>query len=196
MSEFDPAPSSDSLERERAVRRESRDARQRVREALLSLREPTGVNAIADRADCAPNTGRKHLGDLAGLGIARVETDGTTTRYHRNESFVRWRRVNRLAEQLDDAELLDRIEAGGSVFLGPFSPVAAGDYAAGPNHVLPTGGLAKTTGGLSVDHFPVSQTVQRLDRDALADISETVTTLAETEGLEAHAESVRKRFEE
>ena len=96
----------------------------------------------------------------------------------------------------NDEELLDRIEAGGSVFLGPFSPVAAGDYAAGPNHVLPTGGLAKTTGGLSVDHFLVSQTVQRLDRDALADISETVTTLAETEGLEAHAESVRKRFEE
>ncbi|MDZ7746368.1 MAG: histidinol dehydrogenase [Halobacteriales archaeon] len=95
----------------------------------------------------------------------------------------------------NDEELLDRIEVGGSVFLGPYSPVAAGDYAAGPNHVLPTGGLAKTTGGLSVDHFLVSQTVQRLDRDALENIAETVTTLAETEGLDAHAESVRKRFE-
>ncbi|PSQ53462.1 histidinol dehydrogenase [Halobacteriales archaeon SW_8_65_20] len=96
----------------------------------------------------------------------------------------------------NDEALLDRIEAGGSVFLGPHAPVAAGDYAAGTNHVLPTGGLAKTTGGLSVDQFLVSQTVQRLDRDALTDLSETVTTLAETEGLEAHAESVRKRFEE
>ena len=96
----------------------------------------------------------------------------------------------------NDETLLDRIGAGGSVFLGPYSPVAAGDYAAGPNHVLPTGGLAKTTGGLSVDHFLVPQTVQRLDRDALDDLADTVTALAEAEGLEAHAESVRKRFDE
>ncbi|WP_255149127.1 histidinol dehydrogenase [Halorarius halobius] len=95
----------------------------------------------------------------------------------------------------NDEELLERIEVGGSVFLGPCSPVAAGDYAAGPNHVLPTGGLARTQGGLSVDEFLVSQTVQRLDREALDDIADTVTALAEAEGLEAHAESVRKRFE-
>jgi histidinol dehydrogenase len=79
--------------------------------------------------------------------------------------------------------------------LGPHSPVAAGDYAAGPNHVLPTNGGAKRYGGLSVDTFLRSSTVQRLDRDALADLSETITTLAEAEGLEAHAESVRRRFE-
>ncbi|PSQ22127.1 histidinol dehydrogenase [Halobacteriales archaeon QS_9_67_17] len=95
----------------------------------------------------------------------------------------------------NDETLLDRIGAGGSVFLGPYSPVAAGDYATGTNHVLPTGGLAKTTGGLSVDHFLVSQTVQRLDRDALDDIADTVTALAEAEGLDAHAESVRKRVD-
>jgi histidinol dehydrogenase len=96
----------------------------------------------------------------------------------------------------NDEELLERIDVGGSVFLGPYSPVAAGDYAAGPNHVLPTGGLAKTQGGLSVDHFLVSQTVQRLDREALDGIADTITALAEAEGLEAHAASVRKRFEE
>jgi histidinol dehydrogenase len=96
----------------------------------------------------------------------------------------------------NDEELLDRVGAGGSVFLGPYSPVAAGDYAAGPNHVLPTGGLAKTTGGLSVDHFLVPQTVQRLDREALGDLADTVTELAAAEGLEAHAESVRCRFDE
>lgn len=95
----------------------------------------------------------------------------------------------------DDEALLDRISNAGSVFLGPYSPVAAGDYAAGPNHVLPTNGGAKRYGGLSVDTFLRSSTVQRLDRDALSEISETVTTLAEAEGLEAHAESVRKRFE-
>ena len=95
----------------------------------------------------------------------------------------------------DDEALLDRITNAGSVFLGPYSPVAAGDYAAGTNHVLPTNGGAKRYGGLSVDTFLRSSTVQRLDRDALGDLSETVTTLAEAEGLEAHAESVRKRFE-
>jgi histidinol dehydrogenase len=95
----------------------------------------------------------------------------------------------------DDEALLDRITNAGSVFLGPYSPVAAGDYATGTNHVLPTNGGAKRYGGLSVDTFLRSSTVQRLDRDALADLSETVTTLAEAEGLEAHAESVRKRFE-
>jgi histidinol dehydrogenase len=61
--------------------------------------------------------------------------------------------------------------------------------------VLPTGGLAKVAGGLSVDHFLRSTTVQRLDSDALADLRETVTTLADAEGLEAHAESVERRFE-
>ena len=96
----------------------------------------------------------------------------------------------------DDAEaILDRIDSAGSVFLGETAPVAAGDYASGPNHVLPTGGLAAVAGGLSVDHFLRSTTVQKLDGDALADLRETVTTLARAEGLEAHAESVEKRFE-
>ena len=96
----------------------------------------------------------------------------------------------------DDEALLDRIDSAGSVFLGPYSPVAAGDYASGTNHVLPTGGGARTSGGLSVETFLRSTTVQRLDRDALDDVRETVTTLAETEGFEAHAASVEARFGE
>ncbi|MFP4626456.1 MAG: histidinol dehydrogenase [Natronomonas sp.] len=94
----------------------------------------------------------------------------------------------------DDEAVLERIDSAGSVFLGAYSPIAAGDYAAGPNHVLPTSGLAKVTGGLSVDHFLRSTTVQKLDREALSDIRETVTVLANAEGLEAHAESVEARF--
>ena len=94
----------------------------------------------------------------------------------------------------DEEAVLDRIDSAGSVFLGEHTPVAAGDYATGPNHVLPTGGLAKVAGGLSVDHFVRSTTVQRLDGDALADLRETVTTLARAEGLEAHAKSVERRF--
>jgi histidinol dehydrogenase len=94
----------------------------------------------------------------------------------------------------DDEALLDRV--AGSVFLGPYTPVAAGDYASGTNHVLPTGGGARLHGGLSVDTFLRSSTVQRLSREGLDDLSETITTLAEAEGLEAHAASVRARFED
>ena len=95
----------------------------------------------------------------------------------------------------DDESLLDRIDSAGSVFLGPFTPVAAGDYATGTNHVLPTSGKAKLTGGLSVDTFMRETTVQRLDESGLADLRETITTLANAEGLEAHADSVDARFE-
>jgi histidinol dehydrogenase len=96
----------------------------------------------------------------------------------------------------DDEEILDRIDSAGSVFVGPNTPVAAGDYASGTNHVLPTNGGARLHGGLSVDHFLRSTTIQRLDRESLADLSDTITTLAEAEGLEAHATSVRRRFED
>jgi histidinol dehydrogenase len=96
----------------------------------------------------------------------------------------------------DDEALLDRIDSAGSVFLGSMSPVAAGDYASGPNHVLPTGGSARRVGGLSVETFLRTSTVQRLDEDSLSALSETITTLARTEGLEAHARSVEQRFEE
>jgi histidinol dehydrogenase len=96
----------------------------------------------------------------------------------------------------DDEALLDRITNAGSVFLGPYTPVAAGDYASGTNHVLPTNGGARRQGGLSVDSFLRSTTVQRLDREALADLAGTITTLADAEGLEAHAESVRRRVDD
>ena len=96
----------------------------------------------------------------------------------------------------DDEALLDRIDNAGSVFLGANTPVAAGDYASGTNHVLPTNGGAKRYGGLSVDEFVRSTTVQRLDEEGLGDLADAITTLADAEGLDAHAESVRKRTED
>ncbi|MFB6107747.1 MAG: histidinol dehydrogenase [Haloplanus sp.] len=126
--------------------------------------------------------------DASGVYLARSMSEAVL--------FTEEYAAEHLSIQADDDEaLLDRIDSAGSVFLGPYTPVAAGDYASGTNHVLPTGGGAKRFGGLSVDTFLRSTTVQRLDHDALADLSETVTTLAEAEGLEAHAESVRRRFE-
>ncbi|AOW79750.1 histidinol dehydrogenase [Halodesulfurarchaeum formicicum] len=96
----------------------------------------------------------------------------------------------------DDEAVLDAIDSAGSVFLGHQTPVAAGDYATGTNHVLPTGGQAKIVGGLSVDTFLRATTVQRLDEDSLSGLADTIRTLATTEGLDAHEASVSVRLED
>ncbi len=81
----------------------------------------------------------------------------------------------------------------GSIFVGDYSPQAAGDYAVGPNHVLPTGAVARFRGGLSVQDFVKTISVQQLSREGLDHIGPAVVTLAEAEGLKAHAESIRVR---
>lgn len=93
-----------------------------------------------------------------------------------------------------DASDLARVRNAGSVFVGNYSPQAAGDYASGPNHVLPTGGAARFRGGLSVLDFVKFISVQRLSRPGLKGIAMAVESLANAEGLRAHAESIRKRF--
>jgi histidinol dehydrogenase len=103
---------------------------------------------------------------------------------------------NRFAPEhlsIPDDRLLAQIRHAGSIFIGPFSTEAAGDYASGPNHVLPTGGVARLRGGLSVADYLKVISVQRLRRDALAALAPTITTLARAEGLEAHARSVEVR---
>ncbi len=90
--------------------------------------------------------------------------------------------------------LLERVTTAGSVFIGPHSPEAAGDYASGPNHVLPTSGFARLRGGLSSADFVKVISVQELSRPALERLAGTITTLARAEGLEAHARSVEARF--
>ena len=93
-------------------------------------------------------------------------------------------------------DLLDRIHSAGSVFLGGYSPVAAGDYASGTNHILPTGGAARLRGGLSAADFVKTVSVQHLSRQGLARLRPAIVTLANTEGLKAHAYSVEARFTE
>lgn len=109
------------------------------------------------------------------------------------EQAMAW--VNRLApEHLTIAKSdLAAVQNAGSVFVGDYSPQSAGDYAAGPNHVLPTAGAARFRGGLSVYDFLKIITVQNFSRRGLQRIAGTVSTLAEAEGLKAHAESVRLR---
>ncbi|MBZ5684307.1 MAG: histidinol dehydrogenase [Acidobacteriia bacterium] len=90
-------------------------------------------------------------------------------------------------------EDLPYIRNAGSIFVGDYSPQAAGDYASGPNHVLPTSGQARFRGGLSVLDFVKLVTVQELTRDGLNQIGKTVETLAQIEGLRAHATSISVR---
>ncbi|MDR1608995.1 MAG: histidinol dehydrogenase [Deltaproteobacteria bacterium] len=88
---------------------------------------------------------------------------------------------------------LSQIQNAGSVFLGPHAPIAGGDYATGPNHVLPTGGAARSFSGLSVDDFLRKMTFQQLSPQALKDLAPTIATLARAEGLICHAKSVETR---
>jgi histidinol dehydrogenase len=88
-----------------------------------------------------------------------------------------------------------RVRNAGSVFVGAWAPESAGDYATGANHVLPTGGLARCTGALSVESFGKFMQVQRIDRDGLATLRPTIRALAEAEGLLAHRDAVELRFE-
>jgi len=97
----------------------------------------------------------------------------------------------------DNAErLLAKIRNAGATFLGNYSPVAVGDYAAGPSHVLPTGGTARWASGLSANHFLRSSSVIQYSADALASISPDVIRMADVEGLTAHRASVEIRNSE
>jgi histidinol dehydrogenase len=103
--------------------------------------------------------------------------------------------ANRIAAEhiTVNEEDLPAIRNAGSIFIGDYSPQAAGDYASGPNHVLPTGAMARSRGGLSVLDFVKIISLQQLSRDGLERIAPAVITLAEAEGLAAHAESIRVR---
>jgi histidinol dehydrogenase len=105
--------------------------------------------------------------------------------------------ANRIAPEhlsIPSADLLGKVRHAGSVFVGPFSPEAAGDYASGPNHVLPTSGAARQRGGLSVTDYLKVISVQELSARALERLAPAITTLARAEGLEAHARSVEVRI--
>ncbi len=93
-----------------------------------------------------------------------------------------------------DAADLPFVYNAGSIFVGAYSPQAAGDYASGPNHVLPTGGAARFRGGLSVLDFVKVISFQKLSRAGLRRIAPAVECLANAEGLQAHVESIRARF--
>jgi histidinol dehydrogenase len=93
-------------------------------------------------------------------------------------------------------QYLQAIKHAGSIFLGPYTPEALGDYAAGPNHVLPTSGTARFSSPLSVDDFVKKSSFLSYTKEALQEVREVVRILAEKEGLHAHAQAINIRFEE
>ena len=90
--------------------------------------------------------------------------------------------------------LAARVESAGSVFLGPYSPESAGDYASGTNHTLPTSAWARSSSGVSLDSFIKKITMQELTEEGLRSLSDAVVTMAEAEDLMAHSQAVKVRL--
>jgi histidinol dehydrogenase len=139
-------------------------------------------------------------------GLAR--RDIAAASWHTHGAIITvtgWDEAARLADRLApehlqictaDAEALaGRVRHAGAIFIGPLTPEAIGDYVAGPNHVLPTGRSARFSSGLSVLDFMKRTTLTRMSPAALAKIGPAAETLARSEGLQAHALSVRARLD-
>ncbi len=97
-------------------------------------------------------------------------------------------------QTVDAADVAERVTSAGAIFVGPYSPVSLGDYMAGSNHVLPTGGCAHFSSGLGVHSFVRAVQVIEYDSGALREVADRIVALADAEGLPAHGEAVQARF--
>jgi histidinol dehydrogenase len=133
---------------------------------------------------------RKQIIEKAGMGI-----------YVLDDLEVAVQACNRIAPEhveimvRDPLPVLDKVRNAGTIYMGDYAPVAAGDYASGANHVLPTGGYAKVFSGMNTMQFIKTTSIQVIEKEGLAGIKDTIIALANIEGFEAHARSVIKRFE-
>lgn len=139
--------------------------------------------AVLERSDLT----RDSLARFGGIVIARSDAEAAAVADELAPEHLS-------IDTRDPEATLASIRHAGAAFLGPFSPVAAGDYAAGPSHVLPTGGTARFAAGLSANEFLRGGSVIKLARADLAAIAEDIRTLADTEGLTAHRRSVETRL--
>jgi histidinol dehydrogenase len=158
---------------------------------LITWHEPL-LDAVEDAL-------RRQLAKLSRGALARaaLETFGALVLARDAAQAVEW--TNLLGPEhlhiatRDADKLLDKIENAGAIFLGHFSPVALGDYVAGPSHVLPTGGTARFASGLSANDFMRRSSVMSFSAEGLAAVADDVRLLANKEGLTAHAASVEIR---
>lgn len=153
---------------------------------FVTTREPLAKAVIAEtRARSGNNPVARAALDRNGLAI--LVADSNEARNIANRIAPEHLTVDRVAD-------LDWIRNAGSVFVGPWSAQAMGDYLTGPNHTLPTGAMARVRGGLSVNDFVKLITVQEYAAQGLREMGAHALALAEAEGLTAHAESVRARL--
>ncbi|MBW9094017.1 histidinol dehydrogenase [Microbacterium jejuense] len=145
--------------------------------------------AIAPRA-AATRHAERVAAALGGPQSAVVLVDDLATATAFSNAYA----PEHLELHLDDPRADEFVHAG-AVFVGPDSPVSLGDYLAGSNHVLPTGGQARYSSGLSAATFLRPQQVIEYDRAALAEVRDAIVTLAEAEALPAHGEAVTARFD-
>lgn len=96
----------------------------------------------------------------------------------------------------DEALFVDGISNAGSVFIGDYTPESAGDYASGTNHTLPTNGFSKAYSGVNLDSFQKSMTFQKISKEGILNIGETIELMAEAEGLQAHKNAVSIRLKD
>jgi histidinol dehydrogenase len=163
--------------------------------SILVTWHPPMIDAVAEEL-------RRQLGSLERGNLAResLEQFGALVLARKEDEAVAV--VNELApEHLEimtenPERTCRRIDNAGAIFLGPYSPVPLGDYAAGPSHVLPTGGTARFTSGLSANDFLRRSSVLSFTREGLAAMADDVRLLAHREGLTAHAASVEMRLTE
>ena len=140
--------------------------------------------AVLERGDLT----RDSLGRFCGIVVTRSDEESVDLAHELAPEHLS-------IDTRDPEAALARIRHVGAAFLGPYSPVAAGDYAAGPSHVLPTGGTARFAAGLSANEFLRGGSVTTLAKDDLAEMAADIRLLADTEGLTAHRRSVEARLE-
>ena len=140
--------------------------------------------AVLERGDLT----RDSLGRFCGIVVTRSDEESVDLAHELAPEHLS-------IDTRDPEAALARIRHVGAAFLGPYSPVAAGDYAAGPSHVLPTGGTARFAAGLSANEFLRGGSVTTLAKDDLAEMAADIRLLADTEGLTAHRRSVEARLD-
>ena len=132
---------------------------------------------------------------IARAALVQARIIVTTSLAEASKISNRYAPEHLILQVADPRALLSDIASAGSIFLGHWAPESIGDYCSGTNHVLPTNGFARATGGLGVESFMKSMTVQELTPGGLAAIGETAEVLARAEGLTAHARAVSIRRE-
>ncbi len=162
---------------------------------LVTWDEPmlAAVSAEVDRIVAASPRRADLEATLASAGIACLVDDPSAAMAVANT--VAPEHLQLMVPEADALALVPRVESAGAVFIGPWAPASVGDYIAGPNHVLPTNRTARFSSALRADDFRRHIHAVRVTPDALRTLGPSVITLADVEGLPAHAESVRRRLE-